>query len=236
MIAEKESKVESPKSDKIKEETQQVQAQEQAYEIFDKMQEVKVKSEATIKSDIELQRENFQRRLAQRANKKNAGKMGAKSRSTANFTLETASLPKPATKCKFDFSDQTCIDDDGTTPSSPLIKEEVAKSLQPSMSMAPSAQVRSKGLELTSGSGNKFNPTAIDFTKMHANIWGGDLMGKPKPKEDLAAHNQQQIQQLTDSIHAKMQKSDTKKAEFNFAELLGDIKFINDKKKDKAQQ
>lgn len=225
MIAVKESKAESPKSDKIKEETQQVQAQEQAYEIFDKMQEVKVKSEATIKSDIELQRENFQRRLAQRANKKNAGKMGTKSRSTANFTLETAFLPKPATKY-----------DDGTTPSSPLIKEEIAKSLQPSMSMAPSAQVRSKGLELTSGTGNKFNPTAIDFTKMHSNIWGGDLMSKPKPKEDLAAHNQQQIQKLTDSINAKMQKSDTKKAEFNFAELLGDIKFINDKKKDKAQQ
>ena len=76
---------------------------------------------------------------------------------------------------------------------------------------------------------------------MHANIWGGDLMGKPKPKmekaENLTAHNQQQMQQFTgvvDSIHAKMQKSENKKQDFNFAELLGDIKFINDKKKDKS--
>lgn len=104
------------------------------------MQDIKKKSEATIKSDIDMQRENLQKRLAQRKNKKNAGRMGMKSRSTANILQEaTSAAPVNDQQGKFnhDVNSRT-VDDNTKKPSSPLFQEEVQKTMQPSMSMAPS--------------------------------------------------------------------------------------------------
>ena len=104
------------------------------------MQDIKKKSEATIKSDIDVQRENLQKRLAQRKNKKNAGRMGMKSSSTANIlqgTTSAAPVNDQQGKINHDVNSRP-VDDNTKKPSSPLFQEEVQKTLQPSMSMAPS--------------------------------------------------------------------------------------------------
>ena len=74
--------------------------------------------------------------------------------------------------------------------------------------------------------------------KHHANIWGADLMGGNKKTDfmaDLQAHHQTHFSGVVDNIN-KLQKSDIKKKDFNFAELLGDINFVNEKSDDQEPE